>query len=205
VRDFVLAFIFCLALPAHAADETAEPTFAPSEYRVDVDVRERRLMLGLYGQITQFSGTNGSLQGYTIEAVADYAIRPSWAAQVSLGQAISSQGGLSVMFTDLRAGFGYAVSGSFMRQSSLLNVNNREVLATAQPVQPAFIVDVGVDQVMFNGTSRLVPGTGGSLGLRYDFKMWDMRLSAMGRYGQLLISGEMATVMTVGLGALFDF
>lgn len=162
-------------------------------------------MLGIFGQMTQFSGANGSLQGYTLEAVVDYAIWPRWAAQLSLGQAISSQGGLSVMFTDLRAGFGYAITGSFLRESSVLNVNNREVLATAQPIHSAFIVDAGVDQVMFNGTSRLVPGTGASLGLRYDFKMWDRRFSAMGRYGQLLISNEMASVMTLGIGALFDF
>lgn len=53
--------------------------------------------------------------------------------------------------------------------------------------------------------SRIIPATGFSAGLRYDASFWGATWSVTGRYGQLIISEKMASVMTFGGGVLMRF
>lgn len=182
-----------------------ESTLDTSGYRVKMNTRESRLMFGLYGQMSQFSNEGRSLTGYNLEGLADYALREKLAVQISINQSLDMANGISVLFTGLRLGGAYAWWGDFTHKSSLLQVNNQDTLSVRSPESTMLVTDIGIEQYLFNGTDRIIPATGLSLGGRYDWPMWGLRMSAMFRYGSLVIGENPVTMMTAGVGALMRF
>ncbi len=67
------------------------------------------------------------------------------------------------------------------------------------------ITDLGIEQYLFNATDRIVPATGLSLGARLDKTIWGLRLSAMVRYGSLVISEDPVGMITAGVGTVMRF
>lgn len=187
----------------NAVDQPA--TAGTSDYKVKLDTKESRLLFGLYGQMSNFTRQGAALMGYNLEGLADYAIRDKTAVQISLNQSLSMAGGISVLFTGLRLGAAHAWWGEFTQRSSLLEVNSQDTLAVRPNESTMFVTDVGIEQYLFNGTDRIVPATGLSLGGRMDKTIWGMRLSAMLRYGSLVISADPVTMITAGVGTVIRF
>jgi hypothetical protein len=188
-----------------ATEATDDGAAGTSEYKVHMDVKESRLMFGLYGQMSSFARQGTSLIGYNLEGIANYAMTDKTAIQISLAQSLDMADGFSVLFTGLRLGAGYAWWGQFTRRSSKLRVNGQETFSVQTQEESMLIFDAGIDQYLFNGTDRIVPATGVSLGARFDRNIWGQRGSIMFRYGQLVIAQDPVALMTAGLGVLLRF
>lgn len=200
----ISALILSLLAPiAWAQTDTDEA--GTSDYKVKLDSKESRLIFGLYGQMSQFTRQGSSLVGYNLEGLADYAIVDKTAVQISINQSLDMANGISVLFTGLRLGAAHAWWGEFTQKSSLLEVNNQDTLAVRPVDQTMFVTDVGIEQYLFNGTDRIVPATGLSLGVRYDRTIWGLRVSAMVRYGSLVISADPVAMITAGVGTVMRF
>ena len=191
--------------PTSTAVMPSSPSSASSEYRIRLDEQESRFNLGLYAQASQFSFQGKSLLGNALEVNAMYALRSNIAASVSVAQAITIQGGLGVLYTGIRAAGQYAFWGDFIRRTSTVVVNGQRSLQTATGAPTLLAGDVGIEQFMFNGSTRVLPATGGSLGVRYDRTIAGLRASLIGRYGMLLVGTEVTSMMTGGAGLLYSF
>jgi hypothetical protein len=212
VRFIIFLFISCaIASGAHAQTPStdgstiASEAESTSEYRVKLEEKESRLLFGLYGQMSQFKREGISLTGYNFEGMVNYAIWRRTAVALSLNQSLDMANGISVLFTGVRLGAAYAIWGEYLRKSSLLKVNNQDTLSVHTPDSAMLVTDVGIEQYLFNGTDRIVPATGLSLGLRYDKNVMGLRVSAMVRYGSLVISEDPVAMLTAGIGALMRF
>lgn len=186
-------------------DDVATSSINTSEYNVKLNTKESRVLFGLFGQISSFTRQGAALQGYNLEGLADYALTDSTAVQLSLNQSLDTANGISVLFTGLRLGAAYAWWGQFTHRNSLLEVNGTDTLNVRSPDASMFVTDVGIEQYLFNGSDRIVPATGLSLGSRFDKTLWHMRLSAMVRYGSLVIAKDPVTMLTAGVGTLIRF
>ena len=201
---FISALILSLIAPLAWAQADTDDT-GTSDYKVKLDSKESRLLFGLYGQMSQFTRQGSSLVGYNLEGLADYAIVDKTAVQISINQSLDMANGISVLFTGLRLGAAHAWWGEFTQKSSLLEVNNQDTLAVRPVDQTMLVTDVGIEQYLFNGTDRIVPATGLSLGMRYDRTIWGLRVSAMVRYGSLVISADPVAMITAGIGTVMRF
>jgi hypothetical protein len=190
--------------PASMAQDAADDA-GTSDYKVKLDVKESRLIFGLYGQMSQFSRQGVSLMGYNLEGLADYAIVDKTAVQISINQSLDMANGISVLFTGLRLGAAHSWWGEFTQRSSLLEVNNSDTRAVRPNDVTMLVTDIGIEQYLFNGTDRIVPATGLSLGARLDKTVWGIRLSAMLRYGSLVISEDPVSMITAGVGTVMRF
>ena len=192
--------------PTAASEDVGETSLADSSpYRVSLDNRDSRLQFGFYGQISQFSREGESLMGYAGELLASYGLTPKVAIQLGLDQAMSSEGGITILYTGIHSAVSYAVTGDYIKSNSVLNVNERPTLQLHSGDEPLLGVEGGLDQFFFNGTSRIVPATGFSAGAHYDRTVFGYRASVMARYGMLVISEVTVPMMTVGAGFLFSF
>jgi hypothetical protein len=143
--------------------------------------------------------------GNSLEIDATYALAPKLMASVAVAQAITSTGGISVLYTGIRAAVGRPFWGTYIRSRSTVVINGQRSLGTTTGTSSLFAGDVGAEQFVFNGTARVVPATGASLGLRYDRTFGAFRASIIARYGMLLISNTSATMMLGGLGLTYSF
>jgi len=185
-----------------ATDDNAAGT---SEYNVKMDIKESRILFGLYGQMSSFARAGTSFMGYNLEGVTDYAMSDRWAVQISLAQSFDLANGFTILYTGLRLGGAYTIWGQFMKRTSVVSVDGQDTLSVQTSDEPMLVADVGVDQYLFNGTDRIVPATGISLGARYDRNIWGHRGSLMFRYGQLVIAEDPVALMTAGAGFLLRF
>ncbi len=190
---------------ATSAPAVTAPVLGTSEYRIRLEEQESRFNLGLYVQASQFTFQGRSLLGNALEVNASYAIRSNIAASVSVAQAVTLQGGLGVLYTGIRAAGQYAFWGDFIRRSSTVMVNGQRSLQTGSGRNSLLAADLGLEQFMFNGSSRVLPATGGSLGVRYDRSLAGFRASVIGRYGMLLVGTETSSMLTIGGGLLYSF
>ena len=193
---------------ATSATVTGDPAATmrtDKDYNVLLDARESRLTLAFYTQLSQFKSVNGALMGYTFEGVASYALSPKLAGQFSMNQALSSKDGISVLYTGFRSSMAYAITGNFISSNNALFVNSVPTVHVKTGERSLIAVEGGVEQVLFNGEARIVPATGLSASGRYDFTIWKIRASAVGRYGMLVLSNNPVTLMTVGVGAMMRF
>lgn len=193
------------AASAPEPDEDDDLTALSSDYRLRLESKESRLTFGLFGTMSQFTREGVSLTGYTFEVVAGYAMKPKFAVQLALNQAVSMQNSITVLFTGLRSSAAYAITGEYIANDSTLNVNGRPSVSFRSGDKPLLSTDIGIDQYLFNGVNRIVPATGVSASLRYDRTIWNLRASAMARYGMLVISESQVPMMSAGLGLLFRF
>jgi hypothetical protein len=194
-----------LSAPSWAQEAEAPAENAASDYKVKMDVKEQRLVFGLYGQMSQFEREGLNLTGYNLEGIVNYAITERIAAQLALAQSLDLANGLTVLFTGIRVGGAYSVWGSFVEKIQSLRVNNDDALTVDPPETSMLVVDAGIDQYMFNGVDRIVPATGASLGVRYDKPVFGIRGSLMARYGMLVISEDPVMMLTIGAGILVRF
>lgn len=179
--------------------------FSTSEYRLELNDNESRFLLTVYAQMSQFSYVGESLLGSAIEVSALYALNHDFAAGVSIAQALDPSEGLAILYTGIRAAGSYAVLGTFVQREAMLNIDGKTSYVSTLGKGPLMAFDFGLEQLIFNGTSRIIPATGFSAGLRYDASFWGATWSVTGRYGQLIISEKMASVMTFGGGVLMRF
>ena len=186
-----------------AAGESSPTETSP--YRVSLDNRDSRLSFGFYGQISQFDREGESLLAYAAELLASYGLTQKVAIQLGLDQAMSSEGGVTIVYTGIHSAVSYAITGDYIKSNSVLNVNERPTLQLHSGDEPLLGVEAGLDQFFFNGTSRIVPATGFSVGGHYDRTVFGYRASLMARYGMLVISEATVPMMTVGAGILFSF
>lgn len=204
------------ASQAFAADEPASMSSSVSavgagsmvgysDYRVRLEESESRFNLGLYVQASQFSLSGRSLLGNAIEVDATYALSSKIAANVSVSQAVTLEGGLGVLYTGIRCAGQYAFWGDFIKRDSTVVINGVRSVQTHSSTASLLAADIGVDQFMFDGSSRVVPATGASFGARYDRSFGSWRASFIGRYGMLLVSSQTSSLMTVGAGLIYSF
>lgn len=176
-----------------------------SDYRLELVDFESRFLLTVYGQVSQFNYSGEELLGSAIEANAAYAVSPTFAAGLSISQALDPSAGLAILYTGIRAAGSYAISGSFIQKESVLSVDGKTNFISTFGKGSLLATDFGLEQLIFNGTSRIIPATGFSAGLRYDIILFGANVSFSGRYGQLVISEKLASMMTVGGGILMRF
>ena len=224
MKKLVVLFVLVLSMTAQAqesrpeAASTATATSATvtgqpaaemraesKDYNVLLDARESRLTLAFYTQLSQFKSVSGALMGYTFEGVASYALSPKLAGQFAMNQALSSKDGISVLYTGFRSSMAYAITGNFISSNNALFVNSVPTVHVKTGERSLVAVEGGVEQVLFNGEARIVPATGISASGRYDFTIWKIRASAVGRYGMLVLSNNPVSLMTVGVGAMMRF
>lgn len=175
------------------------------DYSVFVDTQESRFTLGVYTQISQFEIESRSLIGSTFEVMAGYAILPKLSISLGIAQAVDISNGVSILFTGIRSSMSYMILGEAYKRSSILNVNGRSTISFLSGLRPTLSTDIGVDQYLFNGSTRVTPATGLSLGLKFDHALWILRMSWMARYGSLIIDNTNVSLMTVGAGLLYRF
>lgn len=204
VITIVISLLISLA-PVTWAQGEVDIEAGTSEYQVKMDVKESRLLFALYGQMSSFTREGAALIGYNLEGLADYAIVDKTAVQISINQSLDMANGVSVLFTGLRLGAAHAWWGEFTHRSSLLAVNGQDTLAVRPNYETMLITDIGIEQYLFNGTDRIVPATGLSLGVRIDKTIWGLRLSGMLRYGSLVISQDPVAMITAGVGTVMRF
>lgn len=179
--------------------------FGTSEYRLELNDNESRFLLTVYGQMSQFNYVGESLLGSAIEVSALYALNQDFAAGISIAQALDPSEGLAILYTGIRASGSYAIFGTFIQREAMLNVDGKTAFISTLGKGSLMAFDFGLEQLIFNGTSRIIPATGFSAGLRYDASFWGATWSLSGRYGQLIISEKMASMMTFGGGILMRF
>lgn len=179
--------------------------YAISDYRVRLETRETRFNLGVYAQVSQFSFMGRSLLGNALEVAATYAIKQNIAATISVAQALSLEGGLTLAYTGIRAAGSYAWWGSFIRTQSVVVVNGQSSVETKSGATSMLASEVGIDQFLFNGSSRVIPATGASLGVRYDRTFGSFRASFIARYGMLVAQSSTSSIMTGGGGLVYSF
>jgi hypothetical protein len=218
IRVFVLILLFLGAdAYAQANKSTLPKTKAPAtsvdddldddeaNYRVTLDEKESRFFITIYSQFSQFTNQGKDLVGAAFEAQATYALMPTIALGMSLAQALNMEGGLSITYTGLRASTGYALSGKYIQRESVVSVDKQTTYVSSMGQGPLFALEAGLNQLMFNGGTRIVPATGLSLGVRYD-RMWGKyNLSLNAVYGSLVISEAAASMLSVGVGILMRF
>ncbi len=173
-------------------------------YRIELDDRESRFQLGIYGQIAQFAFEGRGLMGSAVEAVASYALTHKIAGNFSVSQALDPST-LSILYTGFRVSGAYAFMGNFVERESTLNVGGQTSFISKLGQGPLFAADLGMEQLLFNATGRIVPATGISAGVRYDRQLWKINVSFAARYGQLVIAEKSSTMMSGGVGFLLRF
>ncbi len=173
-------------------------------YRVELDERESRFLLGIYGQIAQFTFDGRGLLGSAVEAVASYALTHKIAGNFSVSQALDPST-LSILYTGFRVSGAYAFIGNFIERESTLNVGGQTSFISKLGKGPLFAADFGMEQLLFNATGRIVPATGVSAGVRYDRTLFNINVSFAARYGQLVIAEKSSTMMSGGVGFLLRF
>lgn len=185
----------------------ADPTIDSDtiKYSVLLSRQERRFTFGLYSGISQFTRAGTQLLGYTLEVAANYALYEKIAASMSISQAVSAEGGISVLFTGIQLAAAYAFWGDFVPKSDTVMVNGTPTYIQSSGQDSVILGEVGLDQYLFNGNDRIVPGTGISFGGRYDFNFWALRTSVFLRYGALIIANDAVQMMTTGVGILLRF
>ena len=212
--------IFCLALTAvgpaaraetseaqasEKASTTTTSTAGFSDYRVRLDEQESRFSVGIYGQASQFTFDGRSLLGNALELDVTCAFAKNFAASVSISQALSLEGGFGVLYTGIRGAAQYAFWGDFIRRDSAVMVNGQRSLSARGGQSTLLAGEFGIEQYMFNGTARVVPATGGSVGVRFDKNFGRFRASLIARYGMLLVASEMSSMMLGGAGLIYAF
>ena len=199
------------AAPGATVTNTTEANPATSgedgelDYHVRLDEEKSRFNLGVYVTGSQFAFQGRSLVGNSLELDANYALNPRLVLSVGVAQAITVTGGISVLYTGIRASVGRSFWGSFIRHQSTVVINGQRSLQTTTGTTSLLAGDVGAEQFVFNGTTRVVPATGASAGIRYDRTFGSFRASLMARYGMLLISAQSATMMLGGAGLIYSF
>lgn len=202
-----LALSLILLAPRVWSQETSGESFDElnSKYKVSLNSEASRLTFGAYGQFSSFTRQGINLVGWTLEVPATYALTDSLAAQISISQSIDLSKSLTVLFTGFHFGGAYAFSGSFVRKKSDILVNGSNVVSVSNTEGTLLAVEGGLDQILFNGSGRVVPATGFSVSLRSDFDIFGFRSSAMARYGALVITDEPVAMLTAGLGLLIRY
>lgn len=194
--------------PKDASNDTGSSQSDPDDeeptYRIELDDRESRFLLGVYGQISQFAFDGRGLLGSAIEAVASYALTHKIAGNFSVAQALDPST-LSILYTGFRVSGAYAFMGNFVERESTLNVGGQTSFISKLGQGPLFAADLGMEQLLFNATGRIVPATGLSAGVRYDRSLWKINMSFAARYGQLVIAEKSSTMMSGGIGFLLRF
>lgn len=173
-------------------------------YRVELDERESRFLLGVYGQVSQFSFEGRGLLGSAVEVSASYALTHKVAANFSVAQALDPSS-LSILYTGFRVSGGYAFFGNFIQRESVLQVGGQTSFISKLGRGPLFAADIGMEQLLFNGTGRIVPATGVSAGVRYDRSLWRLNVSFIARYGQLVIAEKTSSMVSGGVGLMMRF
>lgn len=176
-----------------------------SRYQVRMNSNDSRLTFGAYGQFSTFKRQGLSLVGWTLEVPVTYAITDTFATQISINQSIDISKSLSVLFTGFHFGGAWAFSGAFTQRKAELLVNGTSTVNVASVESSLWALEGGLDQILFNGSGRVVPATGVSFGIRSDFNLFGYRTSGMFRYGSLIITDEPVTMLTTGLGLLIRY
>ena len=176
-----------------------------AEYRVTLEEKESRFFITIYAEFSNFINQSGNLVGAAFEAMANYALLDDVALGLSLTQALNMEGGLSITYTGLRATTGYALMGRYVQREALLSVDGQTTFVSTSGQGALFAIDAGLNQLMFNGTTRIVPATGLSIGMRYDrnWSRWTISLTAA--YGSLVMADTTATMITAGVGVIMRF
>lgn len=183
-----------------AEDDDDEP-----EYRVTLEEKESRFFITIYSEVSQFTNQGKDLVGAAFEAAATYALLADIALTMSLTQALNMENGFSITYTGLRATTGYALQGKYLQRESIVTVDNQAAFVSSLGQGPLMAVEFGLNQLMFNGSSRIVPATGLSVGMRYDRMYGKYNLSLNATYGSLVIAEAAASMLTIGLGILMRF
>ncbi len=193
------------AVEASTSNDFFRGESATSEYQLQLNEKESRFLLTVYLQMSQFSFVGESLLGSALEVSALYALNQQFAAGISLSQALDPSAGLAILYTGIRAAGSYAILGTFIQRESMLSVDGNTAFVSTLGQGSIMAFEFGLEQLIFNGTSRIIPATGFSAGLRYDLSLWGMTWSLTGRYGQLVISEKLASMMTFGGGMQMRF
>jgi hypothetical protein len=187
---------------------TVQPTGKDSSslgYNVLLETKEERFNVGIFAQFSNFSRAGQTFTGNPFEVLAGYALTEKIGFNINLMQALDMANGASVLYSGLRSSASYTFLGqNFSRRSTVL-VNGAPSVSITPFQQPTFSADVGFEQIFFNGTSRVAPGTGMSFGGQYARTISTYRIAVMVRYGQLKVADDDVTLMTAGAGLLYRF
>ena len=190
---------------AEVVTPKAEDNKIKFAYNVIQEDRDMRFNVGIFWQISQFSLEGRSLEGAGPEVLMGYAMNPKLSVNFGVSQALDTANGLSALYTGIRTAAAWAVKGSAYGRKAILNVNGEPTYSVVRTHDPLLSVETGLEQIFFNGSTKVSPATGYSLGLRYDFSAWKVRVSTMARMGNLKISSEPVTLTIFGAGLLYRF
>lgn len=211
----LIAFLSLHLLTAHAQSTSSE-TKAPSTgkpkesvptlgYNVLLETKEERLNVGIFGQFTSFKRGDESFSGNSFEVTAGYALSEKFAYNLNLMQALDLADGASVLYSGIRTSVSYALKGDIYSRRSTVMVNGAPSVSITPFQEPNLLFDFGVDQIFFNGTTRVAPATGFSAGAQYARTVYNYRLALMARYGALKVSNDPVDLLTAGIGLLYRF
>jgi hypothetical protein len=209
-RALFLISIFATASSAYADDTAAaahgkDDTASDTDYHLSVDQVEHRFAIDAFTEVGTFSRDGMNFQGAGLGVGASYGLSEHVAIQISMSQTYSTSGGISALYTRLQSDVEFALSGEFIERSETVSVDGEKVFEGRAPKKNVFGLLAGGQQIFFNGTSSVVPGSGIALGAQDDFKLFGTWLSAKGETGLLVVNGKSVSLFILNLGIHFPF
>ncbi len=204
----VLASLF-LCTGVAQAQEVVAPQDSGSDsslgYSVFLETKEQRFNVGLFGQFSSFSRAGQSFVGNPFEVLAGYALTEKIGFNINLMQALDLANGATILYTGIRTSGSYNLMGQNFSKRSTVMINGVPSVSVAPFQEPTFSLDLGFDQLFFNGTSRVAPATGASFGGQYARTFNIYRVAAMARYGHLTVNDSQVSLITAGVGLIYRF
>ena len=164
-----------------------------------------RIKIDFFGELGEFQRAGQSFQGAGLGAGVRYGLSEKVAVGFSAAQTYSPTGGLSALYTSLLVNLNYALRGSFVRHDQTTLVDGEKLVDVLDSATTVWGVAVGTEQIFFNGTDTVIPGSGLTAGVFADLKLFDISWTANLSPAILLINGKMVPSVVGRLGFTFPF
>ncbi len=198
-RIWLLLFM-ALSLGQAKADDSLS-----SGYTWRQTQERQRIRLDLIQETGFYQRDGRSLRGFGLGLGLRYGLNEKFLVGLSMAQALNFSPSPSALYTAIRVKLAYALRGSYIVESRILSVNDRAAVTERGAGSNTLGVLVGLDQYMFNATSSVVPGSGVSTGLSYDFGWMGLNWIAEGRAGILSLNGAITQSLNANIGVSFLF
>ncbi|MBX3019920.1 MAG: hypothetical protein KF767_18680 [Bdellovibrionaceae bacterium] len=206
--------LFCGAF-AFAQDENVAPpvpeTTAQSagerpQIRAQIRKKPRNSSFLFGSELTQTSGTTGSLAGIGPRVGFEYAISEKLSLSTNITFALQATGKPGAYFySGFTGAVRYALSGSNLMDRTEITDGQTTFVEYSRLKRERLQLVAGIEQLFLNGSNNIFPAIGFTAQGVYSFQMLDNDWEFDGRMSQLLAGDRSFMLIGLGLSMSFSF
>ena len=195
--------IWLLSLLLLSINECLAGENLSSDYRVQYEQSVRRVTFDVFEENAAFIRQGKNLGGYGLGILVNYALNSAFSLGVGVSQVLSLGGdttGVSALYTALRTNASFALFGSFLQKKDFLVVNGETIYTQQTTNKPVLLIEVGLEEFLFNGTAQVSPGSGLTAGISFKLPYKNVFFLLGGRSGILSLGGISTIPLILDIG-----